>query len=295
MRLIGYLKALKENSFAIPIYSDGISFFYHIITNDFKILSFEEAEVPEDYLVKTYLSKTFEVNSIAALIFVGFKNYLLSNSADIIIDEVVFYLRDTTIENEYLNIKKEASELQEIIYNEIIKKGIEKINFPFNQAIVNDGFVKYSLEEYIENSIIKNDLFPENKETLFQLFCKYLSDNKLIFELLILNSEISKSFSSYLIERKQPESIVSFEMSIEEVLKLRSEERRSRLREFNYQFRRDINWEDYSEPAYKRLGIDVTSMPALDNNLSNTVIKFEDDSKDAKIKTVSDIVEKPSK
>lgn len=93
MKLKGYIKALKENCFAIPIYSDGTLYFYHNLSEDFKILSFEKTEISENYFTKIYLSKIFEVNSIGALIFVGFENYTLFNSADEVIDEVIFFLK----------------------------------------------------------------------------------------------------------------------------------------------------------------------------------------------------------
>ena len=152
MKLIGYIKAVKENCFAIPIYSDETNYFYHNLSEDFKILSFEKTEIMESYFIKIYLSKTFEVNSIGALIFVGFENYTLYNSADKVIDEVIFFLKDLTKENEFLNIKKEVFELQKILFeNKISEIEIGNIDIAFEQIGVNEidekGMIKYSLEE----------------------------------------------------------------------------------------------------------------------------------------------------
>ncbi len=51
------------------------------------------------------------------------------------------------------------------------------------------------------------------------------------------------------------------EMTIEETLKLRADERRKKLKEFNYKFHNNVSKiDEYErEPAYKRLGIDISN------------------------------------
>jgi cell division protein FtsZ len=58
------------------------------------------------------------------------------------------------------------------------------------------------------------------------------------------------------------------EMSIEETLRFRAEERRRKLKEFNYKFHNNPSKveEFEKEPAYKRSGIDITTNQALNNN-----------------------------
>lgn len=52
------------------------------------------------------------------------------------------------------------------------------------------------------------------------------------------------------------------EMSIEEILKSRAEERKSKLKNFNHKFNNPNRIDDLEkEPAFRRLGLDVTSMP----------------------------------
>lgn len=52
------------------------------------------------------------------------------------------------------------------------------------------------------------------------------------------------------------------EMSIEETLKARAEERKRKLKDFNYKFNNPGRIDELEkEPAFKRLGLDVTSMP----------------------------------
>ena len=52
------------------------------------------------------------------------------------------------------------------------------------------------------------------------------------------------------------------EMSIEDILKSRAEERKSKLKNFNHKFNNPNRIDDLEkEPAFRRLGLDVTSMP----------------------------------
>ena len=63
--------------------------------------------------------------------------------------------------------------------------------------------------------------------------------------------------------------ISPMEMSIEESLKMRAEERRRKMKEFNYKFHNNASKVDEfeKEPAYKRMGIDISNN-AIDNNRS---------------------------
>ncbi len=61
-------------------------------------------------------------------------------------------------------------------------------------------------------------------------------------------------------------AVSPLEMSIEEALKLRAEERKIKMKDFNYKFNNNTQVDEIErEPAYKRLGIDVTSTPANNN------------------------------
>jgi cell division protein FtsZ len=59
-------------------------------------------------------------------------------------------------------------------------------------------------------------------------------------------------------------------MSIEETLKFRAEERKRKMKEFNHKFNNSNAQIDEfeKEPAYKRMGIDVTSSPSTNSNQS---------------------------
>ena len=75
------------------------------------------------------------------------------------------------------------------------------------------------------------------------------------------------------------EEMSPMEMSIEETLKLRADERRRKLKEFNYKFHNNPSRieELEKEPAYKRLGVDLTQNQT---NNSNSRMSLGTDSND---------------
>ena len=118
-----------------------------------------------------------------------------------------------------------------------------------------NGVIRYSLEEYmeVENSLLDSKPVdkvaePENEELK-----------------ITMKVDNSAGFNSNF------EAISPTEMSLEEASRLRADERRRKLKEFNYKFHNNPSRVDEyeKEPAYKRLGIDISSTPA-NNNKSRT-------------------------
>lgn len=297
MKLIGYIKAFKENSFTIPIYSNGTNFFYHSLDESYTIIDFIMTEsITENILNKIYLSTAFQKGSIGACVFVGKENYVCFNQADKIVYEIEAYLADTTSDGEFINIKHEVSLLKQLFSlqidfpHDIDKSKLnEQQSFNLSKHVETDDIklIRYSLEEYIEleNEILKSkpanhfketiikkymeriilnkSLYHTNKEVIFNLFQKYLNENHNVFEEIIFDSDIGTNFSSYL-SNSNDITISPIELSIEETLKFRADERRKKLKEFNYQFFNNYD-ERISEmeriPAYKRLGVELSNIP----------------------------------
>jgi cell division protein FtsZ len=119
------------------------------------------------------------------------------------------------------------------------------------------GVIRYSLEEYmeVENSLLGSKPVldkvaePENEELNITL--KTVTSTPSYFD---ANDNISPT-----------------EMSIEEMSRLRSEERRRKLKDFNYKFHNNPSKVDEyeKEPAYKRLGVELTNT-VFNNNKSRT-------------------------
>ena len=118
-----------------------------------------------------------------------------------------------------------------------------------------NGIVKYSLEEYME---VEADLMSSKPiEVVEEPVAPEMN--------ITMKVDEAVSFtSSY-------DEVSPLEMSIEETLKFRADERRRKLKDFNYKFSNSSSRiEEFErEPAYKRSGIDVTTNPLL-NTASRT-------------------------
>ena len=130
-----------------------------------------------------------------------------------------------------------------------------KVNEPVQVIPVTElnetGIVRYSLEEYLEK---------ENE----------LIDSKPVVN--TVQEPVSPELDIVLTKKEEPvanaqmfaaahEDISPVEMTIEETLRLRAEERRKKMKEFNYKFHNSSSKIDEfeKEPAYKRMGIDLNS------------------------------------
>jgi len=118
-----------------------------------------------------------------------------------------------------------------------------------------NGIVKYSLEEYME---IESDLMSSKPVSVVQ-------------EPVAPEMDITMKVEEAVSSTPTYDEISPLEMSIEETLKYRADERRRKLKDFNYKFSNSSSRIDEfeREPAYKRSGIDVTTNPLL-NNASRT-------------------------
>ena len=156
-------------------------------------------------------------------------------------------------------VKKPAAEQETKILFELTNETRNiKVNDPVQFVPVTElsdkGIIKYSLEEYME---VENDLVASKPV------------DKVVEEVIPAELNITMKpkvdFASEAAFTTTSE-VSPMELTIEETLRLRAEERRKKLKEFNYKFHNNVSRIDEleKEPAYKRLGID------LSNNQSNT-------------------------
>ncbi|MBP4136686.1 cell division protein FtsZ [Flavobacterium geliluteum] len=112
-----------------------------------------------------------------------------------------------------------------------------------------NGIIKYSLEEYmeVENDLIASKPVEKPIEEVIPAELNITLKPKIDFA-----QEVTSNAS---------ENISPMELTIEETLRLRAEERRKKLKEFNYKFHNNVSRIDEleKEPAYKRLGIDLSN------------------------------------
>jgi len=135
-----------------------------------------------------------------------------------------------------------------------------KVNDPVQFVPVTElsekGIIKYSLEEYME---VENELVASKPAD------KVVED--VIPAELNITMKQKNDFASEAHFTTTSE-VSPMELTIEETLRLRAEERRKKLKEFNYKFHNNVSRIDEleKEPAYKRLGIDLSNNQSNNNN-----------------------------
>jgi cell division protein FtsZ len=244
----------------------------------------EEPAAPIAVVVKT--EPTFEYNLVPTTEFI--KNL-----------EVTFEIVSPKIEQDFFFTTPEVKEII-VKQPQFVEKPQEQISLPFDLPIlkaatetqkedrilfeltnetrniqVNDvvqvvpvtelnenGIIRYSLEEYME---IENNLL--NSKPVVAPIEEPINETLQFTSKII--EETPNSFSS-------DEQISPTEMSLEQASQLRSEERRRKLKEFNYKFHNNPSRvEEYEkEPAYKRLGVDISSK-TVGNNQSRTSLGMD--------------------
>lgn len=120
-----------------------------------------------------------------------------------------------------------------------------------------EGIIKYSLEEYME---LENDLL--NSKPVAAAIVEEPIAEELKLTMKVETTEKPISIVSHF------EDISPVEMTIEETLKHRADDRRKKLKEFNYKFHNNPSKieEMEKEPAYKRLGLDLSNTTNTDTN-----------------------------
>lgn len=152
-----------------------------------------------------------------------------------------------------------------------------KVNDPVSFVPVTElsdnGIIKYSLEEYME---------VENELTASKPVEKVIEDT--VSEELNITLKPRVDFAS------QPDfattsEVSPMELTIEETLRLRAEERRKKLKEFNYKFHNNVSRIDEleKEPAYKRLGIDLSNSQS--NNTNSRISVGTDSNNDLQLRS----------
>ena len=129
---------------------------------------------------------------------------------------------------------------------------VQPIQFVPVTELTDNGIIKYSLEEYME---VEND-FVQSKPQVKQ--------EEVPAELNITMKQVAPIE----VNEVAAESVSPMDMTIEETLRFRAEERRKKLKEFNYKFHNNVTRIDEleREPAYKRLGVDLTNQATSQNS-----------------------------
>lgn len=223
MKLVGYIKEKKENAFRKPVYADSKgNYFSHEVDERYNITAFTETEINTTSFQKIYLSKKFEVHSKGALVFIGKDDYIHYNPAPAAIEEIIHYLNDHSTDSKINVALDEAMLLKNRIFSD--------------HFVVDNVVVKMSPKE--EHIILSFD-FPSPQKAAIRS-SETASDShdekpKKTDSTEALDPEKDEAFA------KAMKYLNSVDMNFELKLKLRAEERRSKLKTFNYQFKLNQN------------------------------------------------------
>ncbi len=146
----------------------------------------------------------------------------------------------------------------------------EAVQFVPVTELSDRGIIKYSLEEYME----------ADTDFAAKPIAKVVE--------VPVPAELNITMKQVDVATNAPthfESISPMEMTIEETLKLRADERRKKLKEFNYKFHNNVSKIDEyeKEPAYKRLGIDISNNQP--NNTNSRISVGTDSNNDLQLRS----------
>ena len=221
MKLVGYKEDKKENAFREPIYADNKRVLYHhIVDNRHNITAFEAIAIGEADYFKIYLSKKFSIGAKAAIVFVGKENYLHYNDAANAIVEIIHYLND---HSSFYNV------------NGILDQSMLLKNRIFSDHFVVDSFVM-KMDPDDEQIVLSFDFPSPNKISNTK---SVVADARTI--VAPKSRIVGKSDNKEAIFSNAIKHLNSVDMNFELKLKLRAEERRSKLKTFNYQFKLNQN------------------------------------------------------
>lgn len=131
--------------------------------------------------------------------------------------------------------------------------------------ITEEGVKRYSLDDYQE---VEDNLMNAKPESVEE----ELTEEELKFETKTVDAPETES------DKSEPADPLNTPIS--QLLKDRTEERKKKMKEFNYKFRNSAAKIDEieKEPAYKRMGIDLDeSEDSEDTNISRTSVNTDDD------------------
>ncbi|NJB70793.1 cell division protein FtsZ [Saonia flava] len=125
-----------------------------------------------------------------------------------------------------------------------------------------EGETRYSLDDYME---LEEKLTGAKSKA--EEFVPKIVEEELVFEKITLKEKENKTEASLGGEADPMNS------SIEDILRNRADERRRKLKDFNYKFQNNINNVDEieKEPAYKRQGVNLNDKPN-ENKVSRTTL-----------------------
>lgn len=125
-----------------------------------------------------------------------------------------------------------------------------------------EGETRYALDNYIE---VESAMNTKNTKSEVQ----EIEDNEIVFEKKVVEAKVENTVET--------EEIDPINTPISELLKERAEERRRKMKEFNYKFNNAKIDEIEKVPAYKRQGVDLdNTKSSSETSMSRTSLDLDD-------------------
>lgn len=126
-----------------------------------------------------------------------------------------------------------------------------------------EGEIRYALDNYIELESAMNQKKQNNVKEEAEV------DSEVVFEKKVVEEKLN--------ETEETQEIDPINTPISELLKERAEERRKKMKEFNYKFNNAKIDEIEKVPAYKRQGVDLEdNTPSSETSISRTSLDLDD-------------------
>ncbi|RKN78530.1 cell division protein FtsZ [Ulvibacterium marinum] len=181
------------------------------------------------------------------------------NDIEVVDPEVVSSKKEQIAMSFDMPLSSEEDEEKENVITFSLDEEVKEIDVNDHIEVVpvleynKDGETRYSLDDYME---------LENKLTGAKSKAEEY-DPKIIEDELVFEKKTISDKDRDLKPKNPSKEIDPMEIPIEELLKARADERRRKLKDFNYKFQNGLSNIDEieKEPAYKRQGVDLNENP----------------------------------
>ncbi len=147
-----------------------------------------------------------------------------------------------------------------------------EVNDPVNiipvTEVNKDGITKYSLDDYME---VEEQLNAATPSTSPQPTADHIAEEQI--ELITKEKE---PVATTAVETAETEEVDLTELPINEVMKLRAEERKRKMHAFNFKFKNSHRLDEIEKkPAFQRQGVELDELPK-DSDRSRTTVNIDE-------------------
>ena len=122
MKLFGYINLPLTNTFTFPVFVDENGCLFHqMVDKNFNILEYEISSFDEDVIKKVESNREFDIGTKGAIAFICEDNTIIIGEVTLVLNEIINYLSLDKMKD-YLFTKKEALNLQKVVFKNTIRK-----------------------------------------------------------------------------------------------------------------------------------------------------------------------------